>query len=297
MDRRGFIKQASLFSASALLLNSGFSWSKPSHYKLGYQLYSVNNDMKNTPLATLKALQNMGYQDFEIYGFDGENSTYYGIDAGQFKRMLDDLGLSVSSGHYGFSPFLTQSSDAMMRFVDQCIVGAHTLHSSYITWPWIAPEFRNLETYQRMAPLLNKIGQRITEAGLGFAYHNHGFDFTDLNGQSGYDIVLNQTDPTYVKLQMDMYWVMRSSNTTPAELIKNHPGRFVMWHLKDMDKISQDYTELGNGSIDYRHIMPNPAQSGLDFFYIEQGGNFTNSPLESAAASALYFKNNLQGLI
>ena len=120
------------------------------------------------------------------------------------------------------------------------------------------------------------------------------FDFDDLNGTTGYEIIVKETDASLVKLQLDMYWVMHSSNSTPSELIAENPERYVMWHIKDMHKESRDYTELGNGSIDYNGIMPNPVDTGLEFYYIEQGGNFTESSMQSAAFSANYFKANLQ---
>jgi hypothetical protein len=67
-----------------------------------------------------------------------------------------------------------------------------------------------------------------------------------------------------------------------------------MWHIKDMDKVSKDYTELGNGSIDYVDLLPDPEASGLEFYFIEQGGNFADNSLKSAADSAAYFKSHLQ---
>jgi len=88
-----------------------------------------------------------------------------------------------------------------------------------------------------------------------------------------------------VKLQIDMYWVMHSSKQTPKELISQHPGRYVMWHIKDMDKITRDYTELGNGSIDYVDVLPDPNESGLEYFYIEQGGNFAHNAMNFSTSS------------
>ena len=93
---------------------------------------------------------------------------------------------------------------------------------------------------------------------------------------------------------MDMYWVMHSSNFTPKQLIDAQPGRYVMWHIKDMDKLTRDYTELGNGSINYLEILPDPIKSGLEFYYLEQGGNFAINSMTSASDSAQYFKKNLQ---
>jgi len=86
---------------------------------------------------------------------------------------------------------------------------------------------------------------------------------------------------------------MHSSNFTPKDLVKKHPKRIVMWHIKDMDKVSRDYTELGNGSIDYVEHLPDPVESGLEFYFIEQGGNYAHNSTKSAADSASYFKENL----
>ena len=102
-----------------------------------------------------------------------------------------------------------------------------------------------------VAERLNIIGARIKKAGLQLAYHNHDFEFVEQQGQIGYDIITGDTDPDLVKLQMDLYWIARASPLTPRQWFEKHPGRFVMWHVKDMHKVSRDYTELGNGSIDF----------------------------------------------
>lgn len=297
MQRRTFIQTTGILGAAALLPISCFAGISNSHYKLGYQLYSVRDAMAKEPIATLKALKAMGYQDFEAYGYDAEKGSFYGYKAAAFKDILDDLELTMSSGHYAFAPFLDKSEDELKRFVDRCIQGAKAVNSSYITWPWIAPEQRNIETFKLMAGKLNLIGEQVTNAGLGFAYHNHGFDFEDHQGENGFDIILSETDPKLVKLQIDLYWVMHSSKKTPKELVSEQPGRYVMWHIKDMDKLTRDYTELGNGSIDYTQILPDPKKSGLEYFYIEQGGNFAQSSMKSAAQSAEFFKRKLSQLL
>lgn len=182
----------------------------------------------------------------------------------------------------------------MKRFVDQCIEGAHTLGQRYITWPWLDPNSRTLEKFKLLTGKLNVIGKQVTDAGLGFAYHNHDFEFIDHEGKNGYSIIMQETDPKLVKLQMDLYWVMHSSKLSPSELIALQPGRFVMWHIKDMDKVTRDYSELGNGSIDFTKILPEASKAGLQYYYIEQGGNFAKDPIESITQSAGYFKKNLE---
>jgi len=298
MNRREFIKKAGAVGGGIAVSAVACSPAgEASTYKLGYQLFSVRDAMAENPVGCLHALKAMGYQDFEVYGFDDQQGLFYGYEPAVFKRLLDEMDLTVTSGHYGFSPYLHKSEDELRAFVDRCIAGAKQLDSKYITWPWLDPELRTIDNFKLMARKLNLIGEQVTAAGLGFAYHNHGFEFKEEGGESGYDIILNDTDAGLVKLQMDMYWVMHSSTFTPQVLIDTQPGRFVMWHIKDMDKVTRDYTELGNGSIDYTTLLPDPVKSGLEYYYLEQGGNFAVDSMTSAAASAEYFRNKLQRLL
>ena len=293
MNRRKFIKTGAISSASILAYPS-MNFHNTTNYKLGYQLFSIRDRMKTDPLDTLKKLKLTGYQDFEIYGYDATKNKIYGFSPKEFYTILNDLGLTVSSGHYGFSDYLDKSDVVLEKYVDKCIVAAKELKSKYITWPWLDPKQRTIENFKLLSSKLNKIGEQVYKSGLGFAYHNHGFEFEKHNGISGYQIILNETDPAFVKLQLDMYWVMHSSDQTPKEIVASQPGRIVMWHIKDMDKQTRDYTELGNGSINYKEELPDPRKSGLDFFYIEQGGNFTVNSMQSAIDSANYFNKNLK---
>lgn len=297
MNRKEFITSSLALGALSLLPFSITSCQSKPNYKLGYQLYSIRDEMAKDPVATLKKLRAMGYQDFEHYGFDESELTYYGFEPKEFKAILDDLGLSISSGHYPFANYFNTSKDQLLAYVDKCIEGALGMNSKYIVWPWLAPENRNIEDYKKLSDELNSIGERVTNSGLGFAYHNHGYEFKDHNGLNGFDIITSATDSEHVKLQLDMYWIMHEGISTPKHLIDEHPGRFVMWHIKDMHNVSRDYTELGNGSIDYTKVLPDPEKSGLQYLYIEQGGNFTVNSTQSASDSAKYFKSHLGHLL
>lgn len=281
-------------SAATLLPVTGFSLDKKPKFKMGLQLFTIRDAMKADPLGSLKKAKAMGYQDLEIYGFDPENIGYYGYKAKEFKLILDDLNLTTTSGHYDFSSYFDKPDEELKKYLDTCIEGAHMLNKPYITWPWLAPEFRTIENYKVLSEKLNWMADQVNSAGLGFAYHNHDFEFTDHNGQIGYDIILKETDPKLVKLQMDMYWVMHSSKKTPQELITEQPGRYVMWHIKDMDKVTRDYTELGNGSIDYAEMLSQIDTDALQYYYIEQGSNFAQDSMKSIADSAEFFKKNLR---
>ncbi len=298
ISRRGFVEKSGLLLASSMLPLSSFALTKDNKkYKMGLQLFTIRDAMEKDPLGSLKAVRALGYEDLEIYGYNGDQDTYYNYKTADFKKILEDHDLTTTSGHYGLPAFFDQPSDALMRYVDQCIKGAHTLKQDYITWPWLDPKFRNKEGYQKLTGLLNAIGERVTKAGLAFAYHNHGFEFADLGGENGYDIVVRETDAELVKMQIDFYWVMHSARKSPAEIIAKQPERYVMWHIKDMDKVTRDYTELGNGSIDYHALLSEVSKAGLDYYYLEQGGNFAQNSMQSITDSASYFKENLQKYI
>jgi sugar phosphate isomerase/epimerase len=295
MNRRDFIISSSMVLGAPLLSHAFVGGARP--LKMGLQLFTIRDALAKDLHGTLKTVASLGYQDLETYGFEPASNKYYGIDASAFKSMLDRLQLTTSSGHYDFYRYFGQSEDALRRYVDQCIQGAKTLGQKYITWPWLDPESRTIDRFKILAQTLNRVGEQVNKAGLGFAYHNHDYEFTDQQGVNGYDVLLADTDASLVKLQIDLYWVMHSSRLTPAELFRKQPGRFVMWHIKDMDRKTRDYTELGNGSIDYTTILPDASLSGLQYYFLEQGGNFAVNSMQSIRDSAGYFNANLKALL
>jgi sugar phosphate isomerase/epimerase len=294
INRRNFIFQSTTLLSASLLAGNAFANTSFAKYKMGLQLFSIRGPLAKDVTGTIKTVASIGYEDSETYGYDPLQGKYYGLKAAAFKQLLADNNMITTSGHYDFTKFFDKPAEAMMQYVDQCIEGAHALGQKYITWPWLDPAFRTIENFHLLSEKLNKIGERVNKAGIGFAYHNHDFEFTDHNGQNGYDIIMKETDPKLVKLQIDLYWVMHSSKRTPAQLFSLQPGRFVMWHIKDMDKVSRDYSELGNGSIDFTVILPEASKAGLQYYYIEQGGNFAKDPIQSVTDSAAFFKKNLE---
>jgi sugar phosphate isomerase/epimerase len=290
LDRRTFLKQAGSFASAALVFPS---MQKPPRYKIGLQLFTVNRDMNRDPIAALARVSQMGYEEVETYGIDPEALTYYRLPASELAKRLQDHNMPTPSGHYDLQQFLNGSTDDLNRYVDRCAEGARILGQRYIVWPYIEPKLRTLDTYKRVAGLLNGIGSRLAKSGLHVAYHNGGGEFISQNGQLPYDIILRETDPTLVKLQIDLYWHAHDTDDPPHGLFKRAPGRFVMWHVKDMHKVSRDYTELGNGTIDYTPIWPDAAMSGMTHFFVEQGGNFAVNAMQSAADGMAYVKKYL----
>ena len=123
-------------------------------------------------------------------------------------------------------------------------------------------------------------------------YHNHDFEFDKQDSQYPYDILLNETDKDLVKMELDLYWVARAGQNA-AKLFNDHPGRFPLWHVKDMDKTpQQNFTEVGNGSIDFKSIFQHANKAGMQYFFIEQDQT-PGDPFDSIAKSIAYVKKNL----
>lgn len=292
LSRRTFIQYGTLLSTALFAIPS--EGRVKSKYKMGLQLFTVRDAMARDLLGTIKTIHTIGYEDLETYGYDPNNGKYYGLKASEFRKLLNDNNLITTSGHYDFHLYFDKPIEELKKYVDQCIDGATAVGQKYITWPWLDPNSRTIEKFKLLTEKLNLAGEQINKAGLGFAYHNHDYEFTEQNGETGYEIVMRDTDPKYVKLQLDLYWAMHSSKLSPSALISKQPGRFVMWHIKDMHKVSRDYTELGNGSIDYTIILPEATRAGLQYYYLEQGGNFAKDSITSITESARYFKKNLE---
>jgi sugar phosphate isomerase/epimerase len=291
VNRRTFIQQAGLFASGAVVFPA---WQAPRRYKIGLQLFTLNSAMNRDPLGTLQRVAAMGYEEVETYGINPDELTYYGMPAGDFARALRDYNLPSPTGHYDFQNLLSADDDPMNRYVDRVTEGAKLLGQQYVVWPYLEPKTRTLDTYKRVAERLNVIGARVSKAGLRVAYHNGGGEFVQQNGQYPYDIILKETDPALVKLQIDLYWFSFDTEQPAHDWFKKAPGRFEMWHVKDMHKVNRRYTELGNGSIDYTRIWPDTAMSGMKHFFVEQGGNFTVDAMQSAADGIAYVKKYLQ---
>jgi sugar phosphate isomerase/epimerase len=289
-SRRTFIQQAAVLTSAALLSPAFLTKEK---YKMGLQLYSIRDAMATDLKGTLKTVSGFGYEEVETYGF--KDSKYYGLAPKTFRQLLDDSNLTTPSGHYDLTQFMLPGTDeALKKYIDECIEGAHALNQKYIVWPWTAPEFRSLDNFKVVAEKLNRIGEQLKIANLQTAYHNHDFEFIEYDGKIGYDIILKETDPSLVKIQMDLYWITRASKLTPHDYFVQYPGRFVSWHIKDMSKSNRDLHEIiGKGSINFKPILDDATLAGLQHVLVEQGNNYNGDALRCVGKSAVYVKREL----
>lgn len=294
--RRDFLKQAGLFSAAAIISPSALKASVKDNFKLGLQLFTIRDAMAKDLRGAFKRIVEFGYQEVETYGFNyGSNKYYWGLEPKDASKLLGDCGLTTSSGHYDLDKFFGKDQqDELKRYTDECIKGATALKQSYIVWPTLAPQFRTIDEFKRLAGTLNTIGEQIKRGGLQLGYHNFGYEFVEQGGVLPYDIILNETDPSLVKMELDLYWFTYGSRSKPLDWFKKQPGRFVIWHIKDMDKQKRElHTTVGDGQIDFKPIFKDYKISGVKHMFVEQGNNYVPDSMSCVQRSAGYVKQSL----
>ncbi len=286
--RRTFIKQSG-FVTAGIMINPTDLLKKQK--TVGIQLYSVRDEIIKDPISVIQKVAAAGYNEVEMFGLSTGNK-FYGLSVKEFTQLLKENNLKSPSGHYAPENFLFENGngDDVKNF---CEVGNQLGHK-YIIIPWLSEEKRKtIDQYKGLAERINKAAEICKAAGLQMAYHNHDFEFADINGQHGYDILLSNTDKNLVKMEMDLYWVVRAGYD-PIELFKKHPGRFPLWHVKDMDKADKTKnTEVGNGTVDFKSIFASAKLAGVKHYLVEQENNYMPDIFTSINSSCSYTKTKL----
>ena len=257
---------------------------------IGIQLYAVRDAMFKDPLGTLKALSKMGYQYIEHANY--VNRKLYGYTPIEFKKILDDLGMKMPSGHTSLNAnhwdaTKKEFTAAWKYTIDDAV----TLGQDDVISPWIDEKVRtSYDALMHQLEQFNLSGELCLESGMQFGYHNHNFEFIEkVNGQLIYDIILKETDPELVIHQLD-FGNMFGIGARGMDWIKKYPGRFVSVHVKDEIKVpigemndQHDSTILGNGLVDPKAVcLLAKAIGGTKQFIIEQESYQGIAPLECA---------------
>jgi sugar phosphate isomerase/epimerase len=294
VTRRNAIKNIAVFSAGSLAIPAGFEdFLKKPAKKIGLQLYTLRSDMSKDAKGTLEKVAKLGYTSVETFGYN--NRKWFGFTASELAAVLKSNGLDSPSGHtFPGSFFLKSGWEETWKVA---VEDAKTLGQQYIVIPWLEDAYRkSIDNYKKIAEGLNKAGEATKQASLKLAYHNHDFEFTPVEGQTGFDILANETDSKLVNFELDLFWAVKAGHD-PIELFKKHPGRFVMWHVKDMDNTEKKFfTEVGNGVIDFKNIFKQAKKSGMKYFFVEQDV-CPGPPISSIEKSIAYIKTNLVKLL
>ncbi|MFT2008343.1 sugar phosphate isomerase/epimerase [Pontibacter sp. 13R65] len=285
--RRTFLQHAALLTAGALVAPSALL-AKPTQ-KVGIQLYTLREQISKDVKGVIGKVAKAGYNEVETYGYSLQNK-FWGLEPKAFKQLLSANKLTAPSGHFGFDDYIGAGKDEDLKTY---IEAAKAIDMKYVVVPYLGDKLRqSASDYQRIAERLNTAAEACKAAGLGLAYHNHDFEFQKFDNTTGYDILLNETDKELVKFELDLYWVVRAK-LDPVTMFNANPGRFVMWHVKDMDKANPKLnTEVGSGSVNFRKIFDQASQSGVQHIFVEQE-NFSIDPFKSINQSYAYVKKNL----
>lgn len=292
-SRRKFIQNTGI-ALLGIGMTPSVLWSKNTNADaktlIGIQLYAVRDAMFKDPLGTLKALSKMGYQYIEHANY--VNRKLYGYTPIEFKKILDDLGMKMPSGHTSLNANHWDANKKEFTAAwKYTIDDAVTLGQDYVISPWIDEKVRtSYDALMRQLEQFNLSGELCLESGMQFGYHNHNFEFIEkVNGQLIYDIILKETDPELVIHQLD-FGNMFGIGARGMDWIKKYPGRFVSVHVKDEIKVpigemndQHESTILGNGLVDPKAVcLLAKAIGGTKQFIIEQESYQGIAPLECA---------------
>jgi sugar phosphate isomerase/epimerase len=251
--------------------------------------------MQKDPAGTLAKVANIGYNSVEGATYTG-TENFYGMDAKSFAGLLKKNNLIMPSSHYRLGEDKDNGKDMMGTILhdwNKAVDDAKTVGVKYMVCAWLSPTERgNIDHFKKLADDLNTGGEVCKKAGIQLCYHNHDFEFIKDNDQLPYDILLNNTNKDLVKFEVDLYWITKAGHD-PVELFNTHPGRFPLWHVKDMDNTPQhSFTEVGNGTINFKNIFKYADKAGLKYFFVEQDTT-PGDPFDSITKSIAYIKQNL----
>ena len=271
---------------------------------LGIELYLVRSILQQDFEGTLKKLAEIGYKEVELFGFGQTifvDDPLFGYSPREMKQLLEDFGFGLHSVMY------SGAADDLAKVA----VTANELGASYLI-EGMAGEFierrpegpivsgvTGIDQVKRIADRLNAFGDICRKNSIGFAYHNHHMEFVPMEDQLAYDIILQETDPELVKMELDVGWA-KVAGADSAGYIERYPGRFVACHFKDFNPglpPSENFpipemTQLvapGDGTVDYAKIMAAMDRTGVEHAYVEV--DLTDVPLELAQRAFTYLRS------
>ena len=289
-NRRNFLKISAAGSVGMMVLgatgcNTAGAPDRKS-YGVGLQLYTIRDVMTADALGTLKKVSDIGYKYLELAGYS--EGKFYGYSPAEFKKIVSDLGMVALSSH-------TQVESAGIS-IDKAklMADAHAeLGVKYSIKPWIEEVDRNIESYKKMIADCNEVGKITKSAGIQFGYHNHNFEFANIDGVVPYyDLFLPGMDADLVTMELDLFWASKAGQD-PIAMFNKYPGRFQLLHLKDMltnqppffEVKKDDICSVGVGIIDFKKIIAAKEIAGAKYFIVEDDNQGNGKPFEGIDTS------------
>lgn len=271
-SRRKFLHTAGVISAATITpFGASFAQGKRVE-RVGLQLYTLRAEMAQDFEGTLARVAEIGYKEMEFAG-------YFGKSPSEVRRILDQNGLTSPASHIQLQ--------TIQNDLEETIETAAALGQKYIVVPILPADQRSIADFQRSAETMNKAGEVCKAAGIKMGYHNHSFEFELTDGQLPYDVLLAETEPDLVDMELDLFWI-RNAGVDPLNYFQNHPGRFSMVHVKDMDTHGR-MVDVGSGDINFAEIFSHADTAGIEHFFVEH--DRPGNGLASVAVSLYTVRN------
>nr|WP_294791326.1 sugar phosphate isomerase/epimerase [uncultured Mucilaginibacter sp.] len=272
-NRRDFLKNMGVLAAGSMLLPS-LATAGPKKIKtIGIQLYTFRKEMMADAKGTLKIIADLGITQIESAA--SNLGLFYGLTPGEMQKTCKDLGMTLRSAHC--------SIDSKW---ENTVAQAAESGQEYLICSTLPSRGQTVDNYKKVSDTFNKAGEDCKKAGVKFGFHNHNTEFQQEGGEVLYDVMLKNTDPQLVHMEMDLGWVL-AAGKDPFEYFKNYKGRFPLWHLKDMN--GSRSTEFGNGTLDIVGLLKHSKDAGMKYFFVEQE-EYPASPLESTKINMAYLE-------
>jgi sugar phosphate isomerase/epimerase len=293
-NRRSFFKQSSAIALGTALLGGqaldALALGRPKN--VGLQLFTLFNVIDEDVKGSLKKVADIGYK--EVESAFSRKGGYYGLTPKEFATALKEVGLTWRSHHVGGAPARprpgmnmgkrTNLKEDAQKVIDEVAEGG----VKYLVCSSIPID--TIEDVKEGIEILQKSGELAKKAGITLAYHNHEKEFKSINGQMPYDMFLSQISADVMKMELDLAWVSKAG-VDPVALFKQHPKRFPLWHVKDMDKEFTTLKPVGEGVIDFKRIFENSKKAGLEHFFVEH--DMPANAFESIATSMNTLKTKI----
>ena len=296
-NRREFLKVSAAGAFGAMVFSPFGCKSAPvvdkKSFGIGIQLYTVRNamgietDVPADKVATLQKISDLGYKYLELADYNVSTGLFYGYSPQELKSIVSDMDMEIISSHTQVEAAGITSENAQKMADDHAELGVQ-----YCVQPWINPEDRSIETYKKMIADWNEVGRIMQGNGIQFAYHNHNFEFLPTDGiVPYYDIFLAEMDPELITMELDLYWATKAGQD-PVEMFNRYPGRFQLFHLKDMythqepsydvtDETKADIAPVGAGVIDFKRILASADVAGMKYKFVEDDNQGYNAAADA----------------
>ncbi|MEP6845953.1 MAG: sugar phosphate isomerase/epimerase [Panacibacter sp.] len=301
-SRRKFLQNSGALALGGMVLSGSAKafFNGKARHPIGLQLFTFFNEIDNDVEGTLKKIAGVGYK--EIESAFSKKGAYYGMKPKEFASYLTSIGLAWKSHHVLGAPFKMPPGAKMPAGADGKPITIPPMRNLQNNMQELVDEaaeggveflvcantpINTLDDIKSSIEVLNKTDEACKKAGIGFAYHNHDAEFHAVDGQVPYDMFLSQTK---MQMELDLAWAIKGGKD-PVELFKQNPGRFPLWHVKDLDASRENILPVGSGTIDYKRIFAAANTAGMKHFFVEH--DMPKDAMASITASYAYLTKML----